>query len=174
VTNRTLAILGLLLLLLGGAAIFPERDRPDGRERVLPGWQGVRPDSLRLDADGRRVTLRRSAGDAWSRADGGVDPDVSRRVEALAHGLLDLDRGVVVARDLPVGELARYGLETPHAEVASWSDVRAAHLALGDPSPLPGEVYACVRDGKAERVDVFLLPQGLSRAVTEIARDSAR
>lgn len=168
-TNRTLVILAVMAVLLTAAAMLPPAGGFVAPEPVLPG--GAHPDSLRLDADGRRVMLRAGTGSAWSGTEGRLDEERSRRVAALANGLVDLDRGTVVARRLPVDDLARFGLEDPRRTVASWSHGSAVQLAFGDSSPLPGEVYACVRDAGSEHVDVFLLPSGLSSAIAEIARD---
>jgi len=173
VTNRTLAILALAAAVLTAALRLPGPSGPDSPPPVLPGGRGALPDSLRLDADGRNVTLRATGEDAWEGTNGPLDPARSRRIAALAHGLANLERGAVVARALPPEDLSRFGLGDPGRAVATWSRAGDARVAFGDPSPLPGEVYACVRTASSEEVDVFLLPRGLAVAIAELARDCA-
>lgn len=170
-TNRSLATLGVLLgLLLTAWWAFSGTGVPPASP-VLPEWTGSPPDSVHLQFDDRRITLRRTGDAQWAGADGPLDAAASRTVEAFARGLFDLQRGVFVEREPGSTELAMYGLADASTSVTMWGGGRRVRLNLGNESPLGREVYAMVHADDERTADVFLVSKGVALLVQQVGRD---
>lgn len=166
-SNRTLIALTVVAVLLAVILAVPEDSRTDSGP-VFEGWEAA-PDSIYLESEEARLTVRRLNDGGWSVDGRPLGDDATRTVDALTHGLRDLRRGAVVRRGVPTDRLVDYGLAQPRSAAGGWVDGREVRLVLGDDSPLGGSVYACMDPSTKGTHDIFVLPSGVRRLVRDAA-----